>query len=98
MVRTCFYDNQVAPPPMRYRYRPFGDSGVAAGGSFGTTLRFAGREWDGDVKLYFNRARFYDPQVGRFVSEDPVGLAGGPNPYVFAGNDPVNRRDPSGNR
>ncbi len=36
--------------------------------------------------------------MGRFISEDPIGLAGGVNPYVFAGNDPVNRRDPSGNR
>lgn len=35
-------------------------------------------------------------RTGRFLSEDPIGLAGGINPYVFAGNDPINRRDPSG--
>lgn len=45
---------------------------------------------------YDVRARWYDPDAGRFVSEDPAGLEGGINPYVFAGNDPVNGADPSG--
>ncbi len=92
-----FYDNAVPWPPTRYRYTPFGDS-AAASGAIDNDIRFAGREWDGETRLYYNRARYYDPQVGRFISEDPIGLAGGINPYVFAGNDPVNRRDPSGNR
>jgi RHS repeat-associated protein len=47
-----------------------------------------------DAGLYHVRARWYDPELERFISEDPIGLAGGINPYVFAGNDPVNRRDP----
>ncbi|HEX2209907.1 MAG TPA: RHS repeat-associated core domain-containing protein [Longimicrobium sp.] len=38
----------------------------------------------------------YDPFLGRFLSEDPIGLAGGINQYAYAGNDPVNRSDPSG--
>jgi hypothetical protein len=42
------------------------------------------------------RNRWYEPYTGRFVSEDPVGLAGGINPYVFAGGDPTNGSDPSG--
>jgi hypothetical protein len=42
------------------------------------------------------RARYYDPQLGRFVSEDPLGLAAGINPYAYTGNDPVNFRDPTG--
>ena len=44
------------------------------------------------------RARYYDPTVGRFISEDPIGLAGGVNPSAFVGGDPVNRADPSGTR
>jgi RHS repeat-associated protein len=79
----------------RYRYRPFGDS-AAAVASVGNAYRFAGRELDGETGLYYNRARYYDPQVGRFISQDPIGLDGGINPYSFAGNDPVNARDPSG--
>jgi hypothetical protein len=42
------------------------------------------------------RARWYDPDLGRFLSEDPVGIQGGLNQYVFAGNDPINGVDPNG--
>ncbi len=58
---------------------------------------FAGREWDDDADLYYNRARWYNPELGRFISEDPIGFADGPNVYRYAGNDPVNFRDPTGN-
>jgi RHS repeat-associated protein len=60
------------------------------------SVRFAAREYDAETGLYFNRARYYDPQLGRFISEDPVGLEGGINPYVYAGNDLVNHTDPYG--
>jgi hypothetical protein len=42
------------------------------------------------------RARWYEPRTGRFLSEDPIGLAGGINPYAFAGSDAVNTADPTG--
>ena len=60
------------------------------------SIRFGGRELDSETGLYYNRARYYDPQVGRFVSEDPIGLQGGMNPYAYAGNDPVTFSDPFG--
>lgn len=47
-------------------------------------------------RALLHRARFYDPQLGRFISEDPIGLEGGVNPYVYAENDPINLSDPSG--
>jgi RHS repeat-associated protein len=59
-------------------------------------MRYASREWDGAAGLYYNRARWYDPYLGRFISEDPIGIAGGINLYAYAGNDPVNFFDPSG--
>jgi len=46
--------------------------------------------------LLYRRARYYDPQTGRFTQEDPIGLAGGMNLYGFAGGDPVNFSDPFG--
>jgi hypothetical protein len=46
--------------------------------------------------LYYNRARYYDPTLARFISEDPIGLAGGVNQYAYAGNDPVDGVDPTG--
>jgi RHS repeat-associated protein len=60
-------------------------------------LRWKGLTWEGDVaQLYYVRSRWYDPETGRFLTEDPIGLSGGPNVYVFGGNDPINMADPWG--
>ena len=61
-----------------------------------TRLRLAGQQYDQGSRLYFMRARYYDPDLGRFLSEDPIGISGGLNLYAYAGNDPVNMWDPSG--
>ena len=58
---------------------------------------FTGREWDPDTGLYYYRARYYDPRLGRFISEDPMGFnAGDPNFYAYVFSNPANRVDPSG--
>jgi RHS repeat-associated protein len=60
-------------------------------------LRWKGLIWEGDsTRLYYIRARWFDPTTGRFVTEDPLGLTYGINPYVFGGADPVGSRDPTG--
>ena len=69
------------------------------GNSTGTSLTrytYTGREFDSVTDLYYYRARWYDPQVGRFISEDPIGLNGGINPYAYVGNNPIGWRDPLG--
>lgn len=59
-------------------------------------FRFAGREFDAETGFYHMRARYYDGACGRFISEDPTGLGGGPNPYAYANNNPIGARDPTG--
>lgn len=61
-----------------------------------TRYSYTGRERDPDTGLMYYRARWYDPQTGRFISEDPIGLAGGINQYAYVGNNPQNATDPSG--
>jgi hypothetical protein len=50
----------------------------------------------GGVNAYYNNARFYDYQLGRFLQPDPIGFGGGMNMYGYVGGDPVNSTDPSG--
>jgi RHS repeat-associated protein len=58
-------------------------------------ILFISREYDGETGLYYYRARYYGPLDGRFISRDPIGLAGGINQYAYTGNSPINRKDPS---
>jgi RHS repeat-associated protein len=75
-------------------YSSFG-SVLASSGSSANRLKYTGREDDG-TGLYYYRARFYDPAIGRFISEDPKGFEAGINFYAYAGNNPVNGNDPYG--
>ena len=54
--------------------------------SFNEQLRFAGQYADEETGLHYNTFRYYDPEVGRFVSSDPIGLLGGVNLYRYAPN------------
>ena len=56
---------------------------------------YTGRELDG-TGLYYYRARYYHPVLSRFVSEDPIGLAAGPNVYAYVGGNPVSYSDALG--
>ncbi|HVH66655.1 MAG TPA: RHS repeat-associated core domain-containing protein [Gemmatimonadales bacterium] len=82
----------------QYRYDPFGNQQGSSISAVPNVVQFAGREYDADTKLYYDRARYIDPALGRYVSEDPIGLNGGINLYAFVGNDPINGWDPSGTR
>ena len=63
----------------------------------GDRFRFTGREYSEATGQYYYRARFYDPLIGRFINEDPIGFESGDyNLYRYVGNSPQNRTDPSG--
>ncbi len=58
---------------------------------------YTGREWDKDVGLQYNRARWYDPAQGRWLSQDPIGfVAGDVNWYRYVWNEVTGATDPSG--
>jgi RHS repeat-associated protein len=77
-----------------YSYEPFGTAS-ASGATSGNALKYTAREDDG-TGLYFYRARYYHPSRQRFISEDPIGLAGGPNVYSYVHNNPMSYSDPLG--
>jgi RHS repeat-associated protein len=77
-----------------YGYDPYGVTSQT-GAANDNQYQFTGRQNDG-FGLYYYRARYYNPGWGRFVSEDPIGTAGGINLYGYAGGAPSRYRDPSG--
>ncbi|MEU0443789.1 RHS repeat-associated core domain-containing protein [Streptomyces sp. NPDC006186] len=78
-----------------YAYDP-GGTPTVSGTSSTNPYTFTGREDDGTGLLYY-RDRYYDPQTGRFISQDPSGQAGGTNLYQYALSSPTTYTDPSGN-
>src|SRR5205807_984521 len=82
----------------QYRYDVFGQPTTTySGGSFNNRFKFTGREYQAAFGIYEYRNRAYHPGLGRFLSEDPTGFAGGDsNIFRYCGNDPVNGSDPYG--
>ena len=78
------------------RYHPYGVQAESRGTSPDVPYAWAGREYDPETGFYFLRARYYDPTVGRFTQEDPIGFAGGSNLYAYVDGQPLEATDPSG--
>ncbi len=78
-----------------YIYDSFGNV-TASTGTISNPFRYTNRDFDPETGLYYYRARYYDPRVGRFVSEDPVSFDGGLNFYAYLANSPLDAIDPYG--
>ena len=71
--------------------------GASAGGGTNTESGYTGASTPNQTGGFtYLRNRWYDPATGRFLTQDPIGLAGGVNLYAYAGNDPVQFSDPFG--
>jgi RHS repeat-associated protein len=78
-----------------FPYDSFGNL-TASAGSIVNPLQFTGREFDSETSLYYYRARYYDPTMGRFISEDPARINGDIDFYRYAFNAPIQFVDPFG--
>lgn len=86
-----------------YQYDAWGNTSVFDGSgnpltqsAIGNRFCWQGREISWKTRLYYFRARWYEPTTGRWLSNDPIGISGGLNQYVFCGGNPVNWIDPFG--
>jgi len=76
-----------------YTYEPYGEASND-NAAIDNSFQFTGRERNG--KLQYNRARYYHPGLARFISEDPIGIAGGPNLFSYALAQPTRFTDSTG--
>lgn len=106
--RTFYYQNDTNGAPVRLR---MGDGQIVWEAYHSVTdrvdwletrgvdqpIRMQGQYFDEESGLHYNRYRYYDPSTGSFISQDPIGLNGGTNPYAYAPN-PLTWIDPWGLR
>ncbi|MEM7765840.1 MAG: RHS repeat-associated core domain-containing protein, partial [Pseudomonadota bacterium] len=75
--------------------KPFGDASISPS-AVTLNVRYPGQYFDSESGLHYNYFRYYEPESGRYVTSDPIGLAGGLNTYAYAGGNPVSWVDPFG--
>lgn len=90
VVERYAYDLYGSPTVYSPTYTVLGASAI------GNPYLFAGRRWDAELGMYFNRARNYHPGLGRFAQPDPLGYVDTMNPYEYVRSRPTNLVDPLG--
>ena len=91
----AMYDSDGTPRWLA-RQGPFGEKGDEWSKGVENLLRFPGQYHDEETGLHYNGHRYYDPETGGYLRRDPIGLAGGMNPYGYAGSSPLAAIDPLG--
>ena len=77
-------------------YDPFGKAAVDAASTVEMNVRFPGQYYDSETGCHYNYFRTYCPDIGRYLTADPIGLEGGFNPYLYADANPLTHVDPLG--
>jgi RHS repeat-associated protein len=84
--------NADASAAVSRQYDPWGNATSGEQPGYG----FTGRQWDEDGQLYYYRARYYAPELGRFGAADPISVGGAIGPFAYADNNPLRWVDPFG--
>lgn len=93
--------NQNQEVVWRWKGEAFGVGGIdedpdSDGNSLVINHRFPGQHYDLESELFYNWNRYYDPQHGRYITTDPIGLSGGLNTFAYANLNPLKYTDPEG--
>ncbi len=89
--------NSAGQVVQRYEYDSFCAITYSQDAAFKQPYTYTAREYDQESGLYYYRARYYDAKIGRFITQDPIGFAGGDvNFYVMVINNPLRFIDPWG--
>ena len=79
-----------------YEYSAYGQVAASDPNFLANPYMFTGRRFDIETGLYYYRARYYNPHIGRFMQTDPIGYGDGINWYAYCGNNPLSYFDPYG--
>jgi RHS repeat-associated protein len=82
----CLIEDERGTEVWRARTEPYGRAQVASGAKINFNLRFPGHYFDSELGLHYNRFRYYDSTLGRYIQSDPWGIAGGYNLYSYRSN------------
>lgn len=87
--------NEAGELSWQMTYTTWGNTLVEEVAEIEQRVRFQGQYFDAETGLHYNRFRYYSPEVGRFISNDPIGLLGGENLFAYTPN-PIMWMDPLG--
>ena len=98
---TALVDAKTAKVVEVYRYSAFGEEQIldSEGNSLETSInpwRFSSKRIDTETGFVYFGRRYYNPELGRWISPDPIGKSGGPNPYAYVMNKPLTCYDAYG--